>query len=105
MVVTWVNDLQDHRGTNSLYVLIRPFVFMVSSDRDERLGRALIRRNKLRMRRSYHQGITNDSQKIPTTQNSCTKLPAPWYRPDDQVVLEVNVAYPTDGMISIIVKK
>ena len=34
-------------------------MFMVSSDRDERLGRALIRRDKLRMRRSYHLQIGN----------------------------------------------
>jgi hypothetical protein len=54
LVVTWVNDIQDHRGTTSLYTLTKTGMFMVSSDRDERLGRALIWRDKLRMRRSYH---------------------------------------------------
>ena len=55
MVVNWVNDLQDHRGTTSLYTLTKTGMFMVSSDRDERLGRVLIWRDKLRMRRSYLQ--------------------------------------------------
>ncbi len=33
---------------------------MVSFDRDERLGRALIRRDKICICKSYHQGITDD---------------------------------------------